>query len=240
MKFAALVFLLAVCGLSANSQYSFTYNGREYNVLKTSKFKDSTGRQFNYDEAMLEMMGGEYAILPADTKDASKGFLLSAISKEEQLKRAMAAPKPKESTAFKTGKKINNISAHDMDGNRIDTKELKGKVIVINFWFTTCPPCRAERPYLNKIVDDYKSDSNIVFLAIALDPKERLRNYLKENEFKYNVIPEGRQIVEDLKVTSYPTQLILDKEGKVAFHAVSYYFVTDYWMRKTIDELKDL
>jgi cytochrome oxidase Cu insertion factor (SCO1/SenC/PrrC family) len=240
MKFAALVFLLFVCGLTANSQFSFTYNGRNYNVLKTSKFQDSTGRQFNYNEAMLEMMGGEYEILPADTKDASKGFLLSAISKEEQLKRAMAAPKPTETTVFKTGNKIINFSAYDMDGNRIDTKELKGKVLVINFWFTTCPPCKKERPYLNKIVDDYKSDSNIVFLAIALDPKEKLRTYLKENEFKYNVIPEGGQIADDLKVSGYPTQLILDKEGKVAFHTVSYYYVTDYWMRKTIDELKIL
>jgi thiol-disulfide isomerase/thioredoxin len=240
MKVIVLVLILSVCGLSASSQFSFTYNGRNYNVFQTSKFKDSTGRQYNYNEAMLEMMGGEYEILPADTKDASKGFLLSGISKEEQIKRAMAAPKPAETNTFKTGKKINNFIAHDMDGNRIDTKELKGKVVVINFWFTTCPPCKKERPYLNKIVDDYKSDSNIIFLAIALDPKEKLITYLKENEFKYKIIPDGRPIADDLKVSGYPTQLILDKEGKVAFHTVSYYYVTDYWMRKTIEELRRL
>ncbi len=240
MKNTVLVFLFITCGLSASSQFNFTYNGREYNVLKTSKFKDSTGRQYTYDEAMLEMMGGEYEILPADTKNASKGFLLSAISKEEQVKRAMAAPKPKETSAFKTGRKIRDFSGYDMNGNRIDTKELKGKVLVINFWFTTCPPCKKERPYLNKIADDYKSDSNVVFLAVALDPKDKLSAYLKENEFKYTVIPEGRQIADEFKISGYPTQLILDKEGKVAFHTVSYYYVTDYWMRKTIDELKNL
>ena len=235
-----LVLLFVLCGLSAHSQFSFTYNGREFNVLKTSRFKDSTGRQFTYDQAMLEMMGGGYEILPADPKDASKGFLLSAISKEEQIRRAKAAHKPKESTAFKTGRKINDFSAYDMDGNRVDTKELKGKVLVLNFWFINCPPCRQERPYLNKIVDDYKSDSNVVFLAIALDPKEKLMTYLKANELKYNVIPDGGQICADLKITAYPTQLILDKEGNVVFHTVSYYYVTDYWMRKTIDELRRL
>ena len=222
----------------ANSQFSFTYNGREYNVLKTSKFKDSTGRQYNYSEMSLQMMGGEYEILPADTKDASKGFLLSGISKEEQLKRAIAAPKPAETKSFKTGKKFDSFSAYDINGNLVDSKQLQGKVMVVNFWFTTCPPCKQERPYLNKIVDDYKLDSNVVFIAIALDRKEQLIPYLKENEFKYNVIPEGKKLADSYDITGYPTQVIVDKEGKIAFHTVSYYYVTDYWMRKTIDDLR--
>lgn len=222
----------------ANSQFSFNFNGREYFVLTTSMFKDSTGKQYNYNEAMLIMMGGEYEILPANPKDASKGFLLSGISKEEQLKRAMTAPKPAETTAFKTGKKFDGFSANDMNGKLVDTKQLKGKVLVINFWFTTCPPCKAERPYLNQIVNDYKSDSNVVFIAIALDQKEQLEPYLTDHEFKYNIIPAGKKIADSYDIQGYPTQVIVDKEGKVAFHTVSYYSVTDYWMRKTIDELR--
>jgi thiol-disulfide isomerase/thioredoxin len=231
---ALLIFSVAI----GHSQFSFTYNGRTYNVLKTSVFKDSTGKQYNYNEAGLVMMGGDYEILPADLKDAGKGFILSGISKEEKMKRAMAAPKPAETPAFKTGKKLDAFSAYDMKGNLVDTKQLKGKVLVINFWFTTCPPCKAERPYLNQIADDYKSDSNVVFIAIALDQKEQLEPYLKEYEFKYNVIPAGKKIVDSYKISGFPTQLIVDKEGKVAFHTVSFYYVTDYWMRKTIDELK--
>ncbi len=238
MKYLLFTAFLILSAASVHSQYSFTYNGQQYNVLKTSVFKDSTGKQYNYNEAMLTMMGGEYEIIPANSRDASKGFLLSGISKEEQLKRAMAAPKPAETTAFKTGKKFDAFKGYDMDGNLVDTKELKGKVLVVNFWFIKCPPCKAERPYLNKIVDAYKSDPNVVFLAVALDPKEQLVPYLKEFEFKYTVIPDGGKIADSYDIQGYPTQVIVDKEGKVAFHTVSYYSVTDYWMRKTIDELK--
>lgn len=238
MKQLLIIAFFILSAVAANSQYSFLYNGREYHVLKTSVFKDSTGKQYNYNEAMLVMMGGEYEIIPANPKDASKGFLLSGIRKEEQLRRAMAAPKPAETSAFKTGKKFDGFSANDMNGNLVDTKQLKGKVLVINFWFTTCPPCKAERPYLNKIVDDYKADPNVVFIAVALDQKEQLESYLKEHEFKYNVIPAGKNIADSYDIPGYPTQLIIDKEGKVAFHTVSYYYVTDYWMRKTIDELR--
>jgi hypothetical protein len=91
MRKAITAFALLFIVHFAYGQFSFTYNGKEYHVLKASKFKDSTGKQYNYNEAMLAMMGGEYEILPADARDASRGFLLSGISKEEQLKRAMAA-----------------------------------------------------------------------------------------------------------------------------------------------------
>jgi thiol-disulfide isomerase/thioredoxin len=232
----AAFFILSA--IVANSQFSFYYDGREYSVLRTSVFKDSTGKQYNYNEAVLAMIGGELEVIPANPKDASKGFLLSPVSKEEQLRRVMAAPKPAETTAFKTGKKFDGFSAYDMSGKLVDTKQLKGKVLVINFWFTTCPPCKAERPYLNKIVDSYKKDTNVVFIAVALDQKEQLEPYLKEYEFKYNVIPAGKKIADSFDIPGYPTQLIVDKDGKVAFHAVSYYSVTDYWMRKTIDELR--
>ena len=238
MKHLFIYVALFLAAKVSYGQFSFTYNGKEYNVLKTSKFKDSTGKEYNYYEMSLAMMGGEYEILPADPKDASKGFLMSSISKEEQLKRAVASPKPAESKSFKSGKKLDNFSTYDMNGNLVDTKQLKGKVLVLNFWFTTCPPCKQERPYLNKIVDDYKNDSNVVFIAIALDRKEQLSAYLKDYEFKYNVIPDGRKIADSYDVSAYPTQVIADKDGKIAFSAVSYYYVTDYWMRKTIDELK--
>jgi len=52
------------------------------------------------------------------------------------------------------------------------------------------------------------------------------------------VIPAGKSIADSYKIPGYPTQVIVDKEGKVAFHTISYYYVTDYWMRKTIDELR--
>ena len=238
MKQVFITAFLILSAVVANSQYSFTYNGREYNVLKTSKFKDSTDKEYNYYEMSLVMMGGEYEILPANPKDASKGFLISGISKEEQLKRAMAAPKPAETKSFKTGKKFDSFSTYDMNSKLLDTKQLRGKVLVINFWFTTCPPCKQERPYLNRLVDDYKSDSDVVFIAIALDQKEKLEPYLKENEFKYRVIPEGKKLADSYEVEGYPTQVIVDKEGKIAFSALSYYYVTDYWMRKTINDLR--
>ncbi|HQU56495.1 MAG: TlpA disulfide reductase family protein [Chitinophagaceae bacterium] len=233
------IFFIAVFFFSVQpviAQYTFTYKGKEYKVLRSSKFKDESGKKYDYTEMTLEMMGGEYELLPIDEKKPGKGFLISRISKEETLRRAMAAPKPAESKYFKTGKKFKDFGAYDINGNWINTKKLRGKVIVLNFWFTTCPPCQKERPYLNKIVDTYRKDSNVVFYAIALDSEKRLIPYMQQHFFKYDIIPNGREVADSYGIHSYPLQCIIDKEGKIVFHTVSYYYVTDYWMRKTIDE----
>jgi peroxiredoxin len=235
------IFILSVClvcCLNASSQISLWYNNRQYLVTQTSEVRDSTGKSYQYMEWLGMISSGEYDIAPALPEKNPPAYKLIAISKEEQLKRLQAAPKPVESKAFMGKKKIESFTATDMNGNYYDTKTLKGKIVVLNFWFIRCPPCRMERPFLNQLVEEYKKDTNIVFLAVSLDPKTQLEGFLKEYPFKYHVLPEGRDIAEKNKVEQYPTHVIIDKEGKIAFNTVSYNSVTGYWMRKTIDELK--
>ena len=181
---------------------------------------------------------GEYDIKPTDPSKDVNLFSLIRIPKDEQKRRLEAAPKPIESKAFAGKKKIEAVTGYDMNGKYFDTKTLKGKIVVINFWFIRCPPCRMERPFLNQLVAEYSKDSSIVFLAVSLDPKNDLETFLKQNPFSYHVIPDGRTIAENNSIQQYPTHVIIDKEGKIAFNTVSYNSVTGYWMRKTINELK--
>ncbi len=77
-----------------------------------------------------------------------------------------------------------------------------------------------------------------MFVAIALDDKQKLETFLKDNPFNYRVIPNGGDIAKDNDVAQYPTHVILDKEGKIIFNTVSYNAVTGYWLRKTIEDTK--
>ena len=230
--------LLTLAGNAANSQISLWYNNKQYLVTQTSEVRDSANKIYTYNDWLSMISSGEYDIKPATPETNPPSYLLRRLSKEEQRLRLVNAPKPTESKAFKDKKKINAFAASDMNGSFFDTKAMKGKIVVLNFWFIRCPPCRMERPFLNQLVDEYAKDSNIVFIAISLDPKTQLQSFLKDYPFKYHVIPEGRDIAENNKVEQYPTHVILDKEGKIAFNSVSYNAVTGYWMRKTIEELK--
>ena len=114
------------------------------------------------------------------------------------------------------GKEMPFLSLQTMTGEKIETKDMKDKVIVINLWFTNCRPCIAELPALNKLVKEYK-DKNVVFLGLSTDTKEMLDSgFFPKYTFDFTIIPNARNIVfEKIGNTGFPTTYIIDKKGKV-------------------------
>lgn len=106
------------------------------------------------------------------------------------------------------------FSVTDLAGNTYTLEELKGKVVVLNFWFIGCAPCRIEIPGLNEMVKHYDQEQ-VVFIAFALDGKEELKQFLAESPFDYQIVPEAFAQADAYKVQGYPTHVILDKRGNV-------------------------
>ncbi|MEM7370894.1 MAG: TlpA disulfide reductase family protein [Bacteroidota bacterium] len=102
----------------------------------------------------------------------------------------------------------------DLEGNALNLEELKGKVVVLNFWFIGCAPCRIEMPGLNEMVKHYEG-KEVEFLAFALDNTDNLNEFLANNEFAYRVIPASFEVANQYGVSGYPTHVIIDKEGKI-------------------------
>lgn len=116
------------------------------------------------------------------------------------------------------GLEIPSFEVTTLKNEKFELGKIKGKVIVLNFWFTNCAPCIAEMPFLNKVVSEYKSDK-ILFLSIANDNSPTLENFLKSKKFDFEVVPNGSSILtQTLKLFSaWPTTLIIDTEGKIRF-----------------------
>ncbi|GAC1308159.1 MAG: hypothetical protein NVSMB24_21350 [Mucilaginibacter sp.] len=184
------------------------------------------------------ILSGNYSLRTIYPRSDSTVFVLHKLSKEEKNSRALHMPKAAESIYFTTGEGISSFNARDINGNKIKLKDLVGKVVVLNFWFIGCPPCRMEIPELNKIVLQYANDPNVVFVAIALDYKSDIKKYIKDNPFLYQIIDDGRMYADLYKIRSYPTNVILDKEGKVRFHTSGYGPYTAFWIKKAIEEVK--
>lgn len=102
----------------------------------------------------------------------------------------------------------------DIKGNTYTLEELKGKVVVLNFWFIGCAPCRIEIPGLNEMITHY-DEEQVVFIAFALDAQEELENFLAESPFDYHIIPEAFDQAAAYSVQGYPTHVIIDKRGNV-------------------------
>lgn len=108
-----------------------------------------------------------------------------------------------------------------LDGKQFDLASLRGKVVVIEFWFTGCPPCLEEIPKLNSLVDEFKN-KDVVFIAPTWDKEPILRTFLKEHPFKYNVIPNAKDLVLEAcrdgeGNVMVPVHMVIDREGKIEF-----------------------
>jgi thiol-disulfide isomerase/thioredoxin len=114
------------------------------------------------------------------------------------------------------GTTLNELVIEDIDGNIHTLESLKGKVVLMNFWFIHCKPCVAEIPDLNELKTKFK-DKDVVFLAVALDNKKSLDKFLEIHPFDFTIIPKGRELAERFKIPHYPYNVILDKTGTLHY-----------------------
>ena len=228
-KLLLTVVVILICFCSANGQ-------KKQPLTESSIVKDTLGAVIPYNIWSSLLITGHYKI-KAEEKDNPE-FIIYRLSDEEYEKVLGTMPKPKESNFFRTGSRFSHFKTTDINGNKINTKSLAGKIIVLNFWFINCPPCRMEMPELSKLSDTYKSDNSIVFLAIALDKKYDLEQLLKGARFGYTIIDNGRFITDQYHINSYPTNVIVDQNGKIYFHSSGLSIATVHWLKRSIEELR--
>lgn len=116
---------------------------------------------------------------------------------------------------------VKKFSFVAQDGSKWNSTELKGKVIVINFWFTVCKPCILEMPHLNKLVEDNKT-SPVVFIAPAPEEELQIKKFLRKYNFDYNIIPSSLEYITALGIENFPTHIIIDKAGIVRQVFIGY------------------
>ncbi len=100
-------------------------------------------------------------------------------------------------------------------GERVDMRDFKGKVIFLNFWATWCPPCLAEMPGINKLYNDVKEE-DIVFLMVSLDKDfEKARKFKARKDFSFEVYRLAGSLPAQYHSPSIPTTFVISSEGKI-------------------------
>ena len=115
-----------------------------------------------------------------------------------------------------------NFAAVSMDGTKLDTAALRGKVLVVNLWFTNCPNCIEEIKKLNQLVNDYHDNKDVVFIALAASRRADVEKFLKKNPFNYVVVPDATGIILSKFGTPdkkgeinvpFPMHFVVDRDG---------------------------
>ena len=115
------------------------------------------------------------------------------------------------------GKAVPKFDVPDIDAKWVNTEELKGKVIVMNFWFIGCVGCMDEIPKLSAVADKFKGNDDVVFLAVANNTPQQLRAYLRGNTFSYRQIGQGLSLVKLFDFSGYPKNIVIGRDGKIVY-----------------------
>ncbi len=110
------------------------------------------------------------------------------------------------------GKPIGNIKVTTTDGVSYELDKMKGKIILLSFWFKQCKPCMVEIPSLNELHAKYK-EKGVVVLAASTDNEATVRAIMADKKIKYPTVANARAIADQLEVTVYPTNILIDQQG---------------------------
>jgi thiol-disulfide isomerase/thioredoxin len=121
------------------------------------------------------------------------------------------------------------------DGQMFDLNNAKGKVILINFWATWCPPCIAEMPYLDGLYRDYKD--KVVFLFVSNEDASTTQAFLNKKGYALTSIKPISYSPKLLETNSLPTTYLIDKKGGIVIKKTGSADWNSQSFRKTLDEL---
>jgi thiol-disulfide isomerase/thioredoxin len=107
-------------------------------------------------------------------------------------------------------KKLPPFQLKTLDGKIINSESLQGKVVMINFWSTTCGPCLKEMPELNQLKNKFK---NVVFLAPAPENAATIKKLLQKHPFKFVILPDAEKMFKEWGIEGYPKNFFVDQKG---------------------------
>lgn len=103
----------------------------------------------------------------------------------------------------------------DLKGKKYTLSALRGKIVVVNFWATWCPPCRKEMPDLDAIYNQYKSEG-LVILSISDETMEKVAPFIQKTAYTPPVLLDpGRKVNEAFHVEGIPQSFVFDRKGKL-------------------------
>lgn len=163
-------------------------------------FRDSDGNLVSNNEFVdIRMANFHYpdATLVKTLDDGTTEFRLQKIPQE-----GMTAPA---------------VSVKTVEGKTLNFAVLKGKVVVLHFWFIGCPVCLAQKPNLNDLVEKFAGSENVVFIAMTAETSVDVKKYAAKVRSDYIQVADAKPALEMFNFAGYPKNIVIGKNGEIVY-----------------------
>ncbi|HME33492.1 MAG TPA: TlpA disulfide reductase family protein [Terriglobales bacterium] len=149
---------------------------------------------------------------------------LAQLMRYEHVQTTMDAPPFKEAMAKLEAddqlRQKADFTLTDLHGRTWTLSQLRGKVVLVNFWATWCPPCRKEMPDLEALYNRFKGQG-LVILAISDEELGKVQPFIAERRITYPVMLDpGRKVNEMFQVEGIPKSFVYNREGKLVAQSI--------------------
>ncbi|MCM3113099.1 peroxiredoxin family protein [Lederbergia lenta] len=146
---------------------------------------------------------------------AQEEFLLESATKEAHVDVA--------SKGLTAGNEPPDFELETMDGQAVKLSDYKGKKVILNFWATWCPPCKAEMPHMQNYYNTNASEENVEIIAVnltnaekGLNKNEKISNFIKEYGLTFPIpLDEEGEIGNKYQTLTIPTTYMIDTNGLI-------------------------
>jgi peroxiredoxin len=113
-----------------------------------------------------------------------------------------------------------SFTLQNLDGKEFNLDEMRGKIVVLNFWATWCEPCKLEMPYFEQLHNTGRSDLEIWGVNFD-EPPQQVEKFVEEFELSFPILLDTDARVQNLyRVRGYPTTYVVDRDGVIQFHHI--------------------
>ncbi|MCA5005098.1 TlpA family protein disulfide reductase [Sphingobacterium sp. WQ 366] len=122
-----------------------------------------------------------------------------------------------------------DFTLEDLNGQKVSLSDLKGKIVILDFWATWCSPCIQSFPGMQASIEKYKDDDRIKFIFVNtwesdINPQEKVKTFLKNNNYLFNVLFDNSNTPVNAIATSYgvrgiPHKVVIDQNGFIRFES---------------------
>ena len=118
------------------------------------------------------------------------------------------------------GEAAQDFSLHDLKGRTFRLRNLRGKIVLLDFWASWCGPCRIDLPHIEALHDEYTREE-LVVLGVNGESETAARSFMEQQGYSFpSLVDQGHEVSRQYQATSLPTIVIVDEEGNVAAYLV--------------------